>query len=274
VIRNWLTDQRLGLSRRRKRRATGCSYLGDGVALCRVLDSFKMFVPTADMSLAPSLMLDGVWEIWVTRAMAERLRPGMAVADIGANLGYFTMLMAERVGAGGRVHAFEPNPALVTLIERSIAANGFGGRVAVDQLALGDEDGREMLLVVPGDYLGGAATWPVQPQDCPGSLPVVTRRLDSIDGAAELSLIKIDTEGFEEAIWDGMAGLVAGDRLRTVFLEFTAGHYRDPRSFLAKIAAAGFRLSIVDQSHGTRRTTADAVLALPADVGAMLILER
>ena len=125
------------------------SYLGAHVALCRVLGRFKMFVDTNDIDLSTHLMLDGYWEMWVTEAMCRLVRPGMVVADIGANLGYFALLMAELVGPDGFVHAFEPNPHIARQLRQSLDINSFSGRHAVHQVALAAIDGEPMAFVVP-----------------------------------------------------------------------------------------------------------------------------
>ncbi len=80
-------------------------YLGENLALTRVLDRFKMYVDARDISLAPHLLLDGYWELWNTKVFRQLLRPGMHVVDVGANVGYYTLLAAAGVGPRGRVHA-------------------------------------------------------------------------------------------------------------------------------------------------------------------------
>jgi hypothetical protein len=89
-----------------------------------------------------------------------------------------------------------------------------------------------------------------------------------------VALVKIDAEGAEPAIWDGMAGMLAGDALRTVLIEFTPGLYADPGAFLDRLTAPGFSLSIVDQRDGVVPIGRSAVLALPPAIGPMLVLRR
>ncbi|MFC7542969.1 FkbM family methyltransferase [Siccirubricoccus deserti] len=93
--------------------------------LCRILGRYKFFVDCRDQGLAPHLMLDGYWEYWVSDFIWRNVKPGETVADIGANLGYYTVLLADLVGPGGRVMAFEPNPRLFDLLQRNVAINGF-----------------------------------------------------------------------------------------------------------------------------------------------------
>ncbi len=114
------------------------AYLGDNDALCRILGRYKMYVDTRDVGIASHLMLEGYWEMWVTAAMMQCVRRGSVVADVGANLGYFTLLLADLTGAEGRVLSFEPNVNLASRLRRSIAVNGFSGFTDFHQIALGD----------------------------------------------------------------------------------------------------------------------------------------
>lgn len=271
--RRWREERRLGLASR-KRAAAGAAvaHVGDHVALCRILDRYKIYVDTRDMSVAPHLMLDGQWEMWVTRALAGLLRPGMHVADIGANLGYFSLLMADRVGAGGHVHAFEPNGRLAGLLRRSAIVNGFRNWLTVHETALGRTDGEALRLVMLDDEMGSGN---LQHPEAGGDGPVIeTRRMDGLPGMDRVALVKIDAEGAEPAIWDGMAAMLAGDALRTVLIEFTPGLYDDPAAFLDRLTAPGFSLAIIDQRDGVQPMTREAVLALPPEIGPMLVLRR
>jgi hypothetical protein len=84
-------------------------YLGDGLLLMRVLNRFRMYASATDMSVTPYLVTEGRWEPFMTELFTARLKPGMTVIDVGANIGYYTLLAAAGVGTRGRVHAFEPD---------------------------------------------------------------------------------------------------------------------------------------------------------------------
>lgn len=59
-----------------------------------------MFVDTDDLSLSMHLISEGYWEFWLTEVVAKLVKPGMTAVDIGANLGYFSLMMGELVGGG------------------------------------------------------------------------------------------------------------------------------------------------------------------------------
>lgn len=85
---------------------------GQGTLLCRVLGGALCYVDAADVSVAPHLAMDGFWETWNSVALGRSVRRGWRVADVGANHGCYTLLLAMLVGPEGHVTAIEPNPRL------------------------------------------------------------------------------------------------------------------------------------------------------------------
>jgi hypothetical protein len=141
-------------------------YLGDNEALTRILGRYKMYVDTRDIGIASHLMMEGYWEMWVTEAMMRLLRRGAVVADVGANLGYFTLLMADLTGAEGHVLSFEPNPEMARRLEKSIAVNGFAGFTDFYPCGLGREEGWAR-MDVRDDQPGGGRTIPIAAAEAP-----------------------------------------------------------------------------------------------------------
>jgi len=250
------------------------AYLGDHVALCRILGRYKMYVDCRDIGIAPHLMLDGYWEMWVTEALVSLVRKDMVVADIGANLGYFSLLLADLVGPGGQVHAFEPNPHMVDLLQRSVSVNGFSDRVRIHQVALGAEnDGEVALLVSQQDPKNGHIV-PISEHLPEGAIPVPLARLDGRPDWSTIEFAKIDVEGAEQLVWAGASRLLDNDVLKVVVLEFAAARYADPAGFLQTLLSPGFSLSYIDLAHGLIEVTVAEVLACDPHVDIMLVLRR
>jgi FkbM family methyltransferase len=249
------------------------AYLGESTSLCRVLGRYKMFVDTRDVGLSTHLLLDGFWEMWLTEALSAVLKPGMVAVDIGANLGYYTLLMADLVGAAGRVHAFEPNPPIADLMWKSCDVNGFAGRVTLHRDPLGSEEGRPVALVPPsGEPKNAHVTLHL---DTPGGMAMTTRRFDGYPDLMEADVVKIDAEAAEFDIWGGMAGrLDRIDKPLTIFMEFASIRYEDPDGFLADVEARGFRLAEVTLDDGVEPRTRKQILAGPPRVDQMLMLTR
>ena len=247
------------------------AYLGDDQLLCRVLGRYKMMVDARDAGVSPHLLLDGYWEMWLTEALAGTVRRGMTVVDIGANLGYFTLLMADLVGASGKVHAFEPNARLTRHLRQSVTLNGFDGRVTVHEQALADAEAMAR-LVVPADEPKNGYLLPWAQGDA--EAPLHTRRFDSYPDLLAADVVKIDADTSEQRIWQGMDALLQQGRPLTVFLEFAADRYANAAAFVDDILQHGFRLAHLTLDDGIQPITKAGVLAERGDQDVMLVLTR
>jgi FkbM family methyltransferase len=247
------------------------AFLGNATSLCSVLGRYRMFVDSEDIGLSVHLLMDGYWEMWTTEAMARFVKPGMMVADIGANLGYFAVLLGELVGPAGWVHAFEPNPAIATLLRRSVNINVGQPRTTVHEVALWDHDGEAVLRVPHLEPKNATLT---NPHESPENVPVQVRRLDSYPELHNLDFIKIDVEGAEEATWRGMHALLGSGRPLTILLEFQAIRYQDPGAFIDLMLSSGFSLSLVTQDKRLVALDKESLLALAGHQDQMLLLRR
>jgi FkbM family methyltransferase len=218
--------------------------LGDGVMLSRVLGRFKMFLRAEDEGFAAHVMMDGVWEGWLTRFMAQRVKPGMHVVDVGANHGYYSLLFAALAGPTGKVAAIEPEPRTAALLKRSVRMNGFADRTLICTDAAGAIEGRRVLLVSPRFEPKNArvlASGEIE-EDYEGFF-VRTTRLDTLLASwPRVDFIKIDVEGQEDAVVEGMMEILKRDRPMLV-LEFNVGRCAKPEYLLTALAGlySGFR---------------------------------
>src|SRR5262245_55518328 len=148
AIPSFLLDDRACLEANARRDAQTV-HLAEDTVLCRVLSKYLMFVDPHDLGVTPRLCLDGYWESWITRALARTVREDAWCVDIGANHGYYTLIMADAVGRRGRVLAAEPNPQLSQLLALSVEVNGFTARTTVVQKAVNDGGAPRVQLVIP-----------------------------------------------------------------------------------------------------------------------------
>jgi FkbM family methyltransferase len=265
------------------------AYLGENVSLCRVLGRYRMYVDTTDYGITPHLMLDGYWEMWVTEAMMRTVRRGSVVADIGANLGYFSLLMADLVGPEGKVLAFEANPHMAELAYKSIDINGFGPITNLHSVALGAERGFVTLSMHKGLPGGASAniigkgllskvrsTFVRQPPEKVRASPhkVAMRAFDDFDRALDAEFIKMDVEGFEPLVWKGMTKLLDRNRPLTIFIEFRISRLADPGAFWEAFEARGFAINRIDYFRGIVPTTRDEIFEGSHEIDHMLVLVR
>jgi FkbM family methyltransferase len=200
-------------------------YLGDHRALCTILGRYKFFADTRDIGFATHILTDGFWEMWLTQFMAKTIKEGMFVLDVGANFGYYSVLMADLVGPNGKLIAFEPNPHAAASAEASLSVNGFGSRSTVLRSAAADMAGSvtfciphsepKNATIVPADY--------TQPDADIIQVPTVT--VDAIcRGERKVDFIKIDAEGGEYRIFQGMQEIIRRDH-PMIILEFNADRH-------------------------------------------------
>jgi FkbM family methyltransferase len=127
-----------------------------------------------------------------TAVFLPLLREGMTVLDIGANVGFFSLLIAQRVGKTGRVYAFEPVPSIFARLKENIALNGFENIVPV-QIAISSSSGRANMAV----YHGSSSLF----RRVSGEVvEVPIERLDDFvegEGIERVDAIKLDVEGAE-----------------------------------------------------------------------------
>ena len=237
-----------------------------------------------DLHVSAAIREHGLWEAFETQLVMRYVQPGDRVLDVGANLGYFTLVAAARAGAAGHVYAFEPEPRNYRLLEANVALNGFQQRVTCCEAALSDHDGHAELYLSE-DNLGDHQLQP----DAPGRDAVSVRLLQGADwfGGREqgLDFVKVDTQGAEHAVIRGLLQLLAasGERLR-LLLELTPLSLRSAGSsgaaLIDTLAGLALPFHIVDHiEHRLVATDAEALAtwcnnvdSVPGDAGFMNIL--
>jgi FkbM family methyltransferase len=231
--------------------------LPDGTLLCRALGRYKLRVSALDREFSPHLALDGFWEIWLTRLLARRVARGAVCVDVGAQAGYFTLLMADLAGPEGRVHAVEPLPSNLALLTQNIGLNGLSPRVSVHGVALGAEAAGEVALrpAYPGSM--DAARVADGTPDAP-RVPVTT--LDRLLGdLPRVDVVKLDAGGAEHAILEGAEALLARHRPLLV-TEFDAARPGDARAMLDRLARLYPALATLEPDGTLRPATVEALL--------------
>ena len=148
------------------------------------------------------------------RAFVRRfLGAGMTVLDVGAHAGVYTLTASKRVGASGRVIAFEPSPRERRRLERHLSINRCRN-VTIQPFALGEIEGEAQLFVVDGSETGCNSFRP--PVGAAGHLQrVPVRRLDECRAEkmfGAVDLIKMDIEGAELSALRGAESVFRSDR--------------------------------------------------------------
>ncbi|MEZ5817628.1 MAG: FkbM family methyltransferase [Hyphomicrobiaceae bacterium] len=232
-------------------------YLGDGTVLARVLGRYKMLLSTKDRGFACHVMMDGYWEMWLTIFFARLIRPGMTVVDVGANFGYYSLLFSDAVGPSGSVIAVEPVPTTAATLTETLMLNGFASRAQVVAKALTAKPDGTVHLVVPAGEPKNAA---VVAQAGKNTVEVPATNFDEL--ARDLrrcDLVKIDAEGSEAAILEGMQETIARFH-PALLLEFNVARYGDAADFLSRLRKSFGHPHMVDFDGAMRRVNDKTVL--------------
>ena len=186
-----------------------------------VSGGYRMRVST-DEPLGRALATTGVWEPQITAAFQTLLAPGDVCVDVGAHIGFFTLLAAELVGPCGRVYAIEPAAetyaALVANVDLNSAANvtplGVAAGAEAGEVKFENRPYRQSLLSAIG------------PPTALDAVVVPMRPLASLippSDVKRIRLIKIDVEGYELEVLRGLEPLLASGARPAIVVELHAG---------------------------------------------------
>lgn len=205
-------------------------YVGDRRMIVRMPDGSPLIALASDRSLTPSLVVHGTYDPPFRRFLERYVRPGDHVVDVGANVGVFSLRMAQLVGRFGRVHVYEADPELCEVLTETLQLNWVADRVTINPVAAGRTSG-EIRLSRHERFRGSTSS--SESDDKTGhavadgyvDLTVPAVRLDeAITSEIPLRLVKIDVEGGEAAVIDGMTKILDARALHMLDVEVIRGN--------------------------------------------------
>jgi FkbM family methyltransferase len=224
-------------------------------------DGHLLFVDPHDRAVGARLRRRGVWAAAETALCKRELRPGMRVLDVGANIGYFSLLFARLVGPSGHVHAFEPEPRNFELLQRNIARNGYTNVTAVRK-AVSRTSGIQRLYKSP-DNLGDHRL--AHGPEGRAAIDVSVVTLDEFLGDTCVDFIKLDIQGAEGAAVRGARQLITRSAPLCLVSEFWPAGMRafgdDPEQYLEELSAHGFQIAIIESGSRPRLIRVDGAAA-------------
>jgi FkbM family methyltransferase len=202
----------------------GPLYFGDHTALVATRWGAKMLVDTRDAAISAWIVLDGLWETHVTQWLQQTLRPGQVFVDVGANIGYFTLLGGQLVGPQGRVVAVEAHPGLADLLRRNVVMNGLYGYVTTWHRAAWSST-TTLQLHQRHNFSGASSVGAIGQEaldrlgDTEEMVAVQAVALDDLlDGLPPVDVLKMDIEGAELQAFTGLARtLGASEKIAVMF---------------------------------------------------------
>ena len=245
-------------------------YLGQNVALTKTIYGHKIYVDTRDCSLTPHLLLDGYWEQWITNVFRTLVRPGMKVIDVGANVGWYSLLAADLIGPSGRLVSFEANPELSELTYRNLMVNGFMDRSTIVPSAVFSEC-KQIDFKICNRNIGSSGIF-VTPEsaaafnDSVRVLSVNAVTLDSyFPAGTKIDFIKIDAEGAEPFVLKGATRLLRENPHIQVMMEFApamiTGAYGSIEKFYDELKAYGFTIFRIEHDSSLAQASFEELSA-------------
>lgn len=212
------------------------------------LQDFRIYVLPEDLAVGRPIMAQRIYEPLVTAEFRRLVKPGMVVADVGANIGYFSLLCARLAGPEGKVVAVEPGPQHCALLRFSAAANGFEN-VEIHQLAVAEKEG---FYIYHGGSSGLTLTEVFGPESLTRSrLPVRSTTLDEVlKNEERVDVLRMDIEGAEYRALLGSVQTLRKHR-PVLVIEFVPADLRNVSGiagpeFLEHVIRLGYEVTVVD----------------------------
>jgi len=211
-------------------------------------DVGEMWFPVLDHVMRDHIRHAGTWEPDIGRVLRELPLEGGAPVflDIGANVGYFSRLVAKAFPRA-IIHAFEPHPLTYKVLRMNVWE--FGEQVTAWPVALSDTRGT-LALSTSMNNLGDTKAFHAR-DSFVASVVAPSISLDELLGNLRADVVKIDVQGAELSVLQGMRGLIRRSPRIRIVMEFSPGLLRadgvEPRSALASLRELGFELNLIRQ---------------------------
>ncbi|EPA05162.1 FkbM family methyltransferase [Candidatus Nitrosarchaeum limnium] len=210
------------------------------------IEGNKMFLGKGDPH---SISIEGVFGKLDTEIIKNCIKTGDIVVDLGANIGYYTLIAAKLVGDKGKVFAFEPEPKNFEILKKNVELNNYQN-VILEQKAVSDVNEKINL------YLSeGIGTHSIKlKQNIKQTIQVESIRLDdyfsNLNLTDKINFIKIDVEGAEFRALNGMNMILKQSKHLKIFTEFMKNFIvesgTEPKDMLELLINNGFNISYVD----------------------------
>ncbi|HEX7724163.1 MAG TPA: FkbM family methyltransferase [Candidatus Paceibacterota bacterium] len=212
-------------------------------------NGITLYLDREDIAVSGSLALAG-FESYETDLFKQALKPGMKVLDVGAHIGYYSLLAAKAVGPTGRVISFEPEPRNNALLTKNVAANNFKNVMIVD-VAASDTVGTHDFYLEKynkGHHSFGKGSPTAE------KITVTTDSIDNVlkrAGDPVIDVMKIDIEGAEPIAFRGMQDTIARSPNLTIFAEIYPSAITrlggNALTFLEQLTSYGFKLWVINE---------------------------
>jgi len=205
---------------------------GDGSIFSKIYTEQVISLDPYDISLAPHLVLAGIWEMELSR-FSEKIigskKDDCIIFDVGANFGWYGLILS-RFSVESSIHFFEANPALIHYLKKTVVVNGICERSSIVNKAVSVLSDQELILEVPKFHKGSSKIGglPHLVEEEKDKDPIITISLDDYcdsNGIEEIHFLKIDVEGFEGNVLSGAKRIIDSSPNLSLLIEWNFGNY-------------------------------------------------
>jgi FkbM family methyltransferase len=168
-------------------------------------------------------LVTGTYERGTVALIRRIMGQDMTLVDLGANIGYFSLVAAQTMGGAGRVYSFEPDPDTYNILERNVTANGFDNVIEAISAAIADHEGTATFHQYVND--AGSSSLTLRELPIRDSIMVEVTTLDlwaEARGWPDIDIVKMDIEGAEVAALNGMREVSSKNEGLRLIIEFNA----------------------------------------------------
>lgn len=231
-----------------------------------ILVQGHQMILAAPSRFPPVAMAMDAYEPETTRLFQTLIKPGMTFIDVGAHVGYYSLLAARQVGEEGQVYSFEPEPVNFSLLVKNVELNEYRNISTISQ-AVSNNKGFSTLFVSALDSGRNSVFHHGLPEN--GSVRVATTTLDAFleeKGWPKVDLIKIDVEGAELDVLAGMTELLGKYGDLKLIMEFNPALLQsagvDPSVFLDAPGPGRFHIFAIEEPMGLQPLSSEELFSM------------
>ncbi|MFL5744431.1 MAG: FkbM family methyltransferase [Niastella sp.] len=183
-----------------------------------------------------------IYDLALSETLWRLIEPGNFVLDVGANIGFITSLCSYRSGSQGKVWAFEPNPIILTRLNRNIRNNHYPN-TTLYPFALSDSN-KEGYLELPESFTyNQGVAYVKNGTHSTNAIKIDLRKLDDmVEPGATINVLKIDVEGHELTVLKGAEQIIENKKITNIVYEDHEPYPSEIAAFLTRKGYTIFRM--------------------------------
>lgn len=243
-----------------------------------LFNGMPIIVNKHDRCFSRFIRLRGTWEEAETKVVLPLIKEGQVIVEAGAHYGFYTILMAEKVGKTGKIYSYEANPQVFKYLTKTVELNHCEGSVTLINKALSDHSYQTYILHWPNHIAAGAIFPENQVKEAKNKnwgigvlqpIEVVTLDAD-LPHNLKIDLLKMDIEGADFLALKGAQQLIKNSPHITIIMEWIPKWQRklniDPQEAINFFKSEGYYCWIISDENGPKSVALDDLMNLECDI--------